>query len=350
MFRSFKKWLSRPTPRSTRPAFRARIGLESLEDRRLLSGTRLDGGLLRIEGTAGNDTVRVSVVKDKIHVEMNGKAADFAQNKVKGIDFSGGAGNDTFQDDTALPCHAQGGAGDDRLTGGLGDDVCVGGTGHDRVNGDAGRNRDVGEVCDQDAHFEAVLTGPAGAAGKAEFNATTKKFELAVTGAAANATLDVSVDGTKVGTLTTDARGNGTLEVKQATFTVTARSTITVGTLSGTFAGDAVEQEQEHEHEREHEHEAQEFAAVFTGAAGASGKAEVKTGNNRLEVEVRGLTANQTFDVTFDGIVVGQVATDKKGRGEVRLTAKNVTVKAGSTVTIVAATAPALRGTFVADQ
>jgi hypothetical protein len=74
---------------------------------------------------------------------------------------------------------------------------------------------------------------------------TTKTFfTVSVTGAAESTSLGVTIDGVVVGQLMTDSTGAGslTLSSKAGTLpsnfptTVAAGSTISVGTLSGTFA------------------------------------------------------------------------------------------------------------------
>jgi trimeric autotransporter adhesin len=101
--------------------------------------------------------------------------------------------------------------------------------------------------------FSASLTDATGATGTATVTTktyngtTTTKFTVSVTGAADSSPLDVVIDGTTVGTLMTDSTGAGTLALSSnptgieqplpSNFpTVSSGSTITVGSLSGTFA------------------------------------------------------------------------------------------------------------------
>lgn len=98
----------------------------------------------------------------------------------------------------------------------------------------------------QGTNLTASLADSGGSAtGSATYTSSTRgtassKLTVSVTGATASSTLDVTVDGAVVGTLTTDASGAGSLELSTANGgtvpTVTAGSTISVGTLSGTFA------------------------------------------------------------------------------------------------------------------
>jgi hypothetical protein len=76
------------------------------------------------------------------------------------------------------------------------------------------------------------------------------KFKVSVTGAAASSTLNVAVDGTVVGQLSTDSTGAGSLVLSSnpqgseqqlpTNFptTIAAGSTVTVGTLTGTLAAE----------------------------------------------------------------------------------------------------------------
>ncbi len=120
-------------------------------------------------------------------------------------------------------------------------------TGGSDDGGSSGCSHSVG------TRFSASLTDATGATGTATVttktynSTTTTKLTVSVTGATASSPLDVVIDGTTVGTLTTDSTGAGTLTLSSnptgteqplpSNFpTVSAGSTITVGSLSGTFA------------------------------------------------------------------------------------------------------------------
>ena len=81
----------------------------------------------------------------------------------------------------------------------------------------------------------ASLMDSSGASGQANFDSVRGMLMIHVTGATASSSLTVAVGGTTVGTLTTDASGNGTLSVAESSSTITTGTTITVGDLSGTF-------------------------------------------------------------------------------------------------------------------
>jgi RTX calcium-binding nonapeptide repeat (4 copies) len=140
----------------------ARLELESLEDRSLLAAsTSLSAaGVLQITGTRTADTVHVSQQGDQVLVQSS-SAGDHGgpvttrwdAAKVHSILFSGSDGNDFFENDTAIPCTAYGGAGNDTLIGGrgadrlfgdAGNDLLVGRGGHDTLYGGLGADTLVG--------------------------------------------------------------------------------------------------------------------------------------------------------------------------------------------------------------
>ncbi len=102
--------------------------------------------------------------------------------------------------------------------------------------------------------LRAALTDSVGTAtGTATYQTATRhgetftKFVVRVSGATASSTLDVAIDGTVVGQITTDANGAGKLvlsshpkgnqQLLPADFpAITAGTSVTVGSLSGTFA------------------------------------------------------------------------------------------------------------------
>jgi len=133
-------------------------------------------------------------------------------------------------------------SGDIGLGGGFG---CHGGD-HE---GDQGEHGSVTRLAAQLTDSNSSATGKAVFTTITHADGTTDQIlRVRVTGADANATLDVSIDGTSVGSITTDDNGNGHLilssnphnsDVGQlpAGLNVTSTSTITVGTsISGTFS------------------------------------------------------------------------------------------------------------------
>jgi hypothetical protein len=160
------------------------------------------------------------------------------------------------------------------------------------------------------ATLAANLTNASGATGTASFNAQNGSLKVSVTGAAASSSLDVSVNGTSVGTLTTDASGNGTAKLTN----VTAQPRL---------------------------------SATLSGSSSATGKASVEVVNNHLRVRIHGAAANTTYDVSIDGTTVGQITTNGRGSGRL-FVSPTAAIVAGSTISILdsAAGTTLLSGTF----
>jgi hypothetical protein len=381
-----KKMAARPARR--RPRLEAGLAVEELKQRVLPSASPVTlsaSGQLLIHGTAGDDTVSISVnphAKSRLQVVYDGQQYTFGARRVKKIVFDGGAGNDSFTNNTAIRSVADGGpgkdtlvggtgndtlmggAGDDTLlgrggndlleggtgkdvlrgargadtlSGGLGDDTLDGGQGNDDVSGDGGSDSESnGEQMNTDVTFEARLTNASGATGVAEFNATTGELQAEIHGAAANATLDVVVDGTKVATVTTDAAGNGELDSIQPNLTVKAGSTIAIGDLQGTFANSNSEET--------------ELKAQLSGTGGQAGRAEFSASDKELQVEIRGAAANTTYNVSVDNVVVGQLTTDDSGEGELEVSTGSLAIHEGSSITVAdtLGNPPILQGAFAA--
>lgn len=163
------------------------LHVESLEGRLVLAASvGLDRfGTLRITGSQSDDSVTVNVQRSRVVVTQTGAAAKaFGLGRVRSIAFSGMAGNDSFTNNTAIRCVADGGAGndtlrgganrdvlrggddsdtligngqddtldggsgDDRLFGGTGQDTLAGGDGNDEIHGDDGHDRMSGGLGD----------------------------------------------------------------------------------------------------------------------------------------------------------------------------------------------------------
>jgi len=222
--------------------------------------------------------------------------------------------------------------------------------------------------------LSTTLTDSAGTAtGTAKYStytangATETEFKVSITGAAASTTLDVAIDGTVVGQITTDASGAGKLVLSSnpdssdeqslpANFptSVASGAVVTVGTLSGSLAtptnsgggcggeGHGLT-------------DVTRLASSLTDSAGAAtGTVKYSTGTaadgttvTKFKVSVTGAAASTTLDVAIDGTVVGQIATDTSGNGSLTLSSNPkdaseqslpanfpTTITAGSTVTV----------------
>lgn len=303
---------------------------------RLYGGTGSD----TLEGDDGNDLLKGENGDDR----LSGGLGDDALKAGNGKDLlEGNEGQDRLEGETgndrliggADDDHLWGGQGADDLHGGLGDDSLDGGVGRDRCDGDGGNDQEHnGEVFNSDVRFEAHLTGDPGVVGKAEFNASTKQFEIEIQGAQPLVDFDVLVDGVKVGTLSTDATGAGQLELSNVTFAVTGGSTISVGDpanggLSGQFLSEAET----------------EFKASIAGAL--SGEAEFNAADQQFVAKIEHAAAGTTYDVAIDGVVVGQITTDSKGKGVLQLSDFTTDIKDGSKITIGDPADPLASGVFV---
>jgi len=130
-----------------------RLRVEGLEDRRMcaLPGIHYDAatGVLTIEGTAADDNVSVGCSDTNVVMvsawqgNPNTPQAKPAPcwkcpGPVTKIEFYGNAGNDTFTNNTNIPCFADGGVGNDTLKGGGANDILFGGAGQDSLYGRGG--------------------------------------------------------------------------------------------------------------------------------------------------------------------------------------------------------------------
>src|SRR5690349_9872688 len=124
--------------------------IEQLEGRRLLSASIDGSGVLRVDGTSGND--RVVVFTDpadatKLDVKFNKEAVQqFDKSAIVSmrIDVRGGDDVVAIGADVDIDAKIYGGAGNDSLQGGLGDDRIYAGTGDDNVNGQGGKDIEYG--------------------------------------------------------------------------------------------------------------------------------------------------------------------------------------------------------------
>ena len=102
-------------------------------------------GVLWVEGSSGNDVIRVSADPAaagrpaRVRVSARGQVRYFDRSRVTNVIVDGGAGDDTLSVDAfGLPAAIDGGAGNDALTGGAGADVLRGNAGNDWLRGQGG--------------------------------------------------------------------------------------------------------------------------------------------------------------------------------------------------------------------
>jgi Ca2+-binding RTX toxin-like protein len=238
------------------------------------------GGDDLIDAGAGNDKLFGELGNDELlagagNDAVDGGEGDDIANGGDGHDrIRGGAGDDQlfgegnkdhlfgddgndFLDGGDDKDHLFGGNGDDILSGGAGNDQLDGGAGNNQLDGGEGTDKEVnGTPIDLDQVLSAALTSATvvTATGTATYAFTTaegapeSELVVAVTGYTASSVLDVSVGGTVIGQITTDASGNGTFTASTnptdatealipGTLSITSGSTILVATdLTGTLA------------------------------------------------------------------------------------------------------------------
>lgn len=133
---------------------------ESLESRMVLTSSLIffdtTTGVLTIHGTPANDVVQVAELQGEIRV-THGTAApcNFPINQVTKLQFYGQAGDDIFENTTAIDvAFADGGIGNDQLTGGSGNDWIEGGDGNDILRGGSGNDVLKGGTGSDELHGE----------------------------------------------------------------------------------------------------------------------------------------------------------------------------------------------------
>jgi Calpain family cysteine protease/RTX calcium-binding nonapeptide repeat (4 copies) len=108
-----------------------------------VTGIQLDSDhqVLRIHGTSSNDVASVSIgLNGVVIAQMGRQTVVLAQSALTSIEFSGGAGDDSFTNSTAIQSTVHGGDGNDTLNGGSGPDFIVGGYGQDTIHGNGGHD------------------------------------------------------------------------------------------------------------------------------------------------------------------------------------------------------------------
>ena len=149
--------------RSTKPAFpRTRLAAEALEAREVPAVVMsLGGGHLQLTAdllgsavvvidhdptntpTTGDDFL--TVVTTNTHQPQGNWTTVLPKAAVQRITFTGGLGNDTFENRSGIPCVATGGHSNDTLRGGWGKDELRGGMGNDNLYGNNGDDSLFGE-------------------------------------------------------------------------------------------------------------------------------------------------------------------------------------------------------------
>ena len=179
------------------------------------------------------------------------------------------------------------------------------------------------------ATFTAALSNASGATGTAAYDAAKNSLFITVKGAGASTSLDVQLDGVSIGTLTTDANGDGSLKIKNLTSAVNASSALTVGDLTGSFTQ-------------------VKFSATLAGdVTSVFGSASYSSTRQDLNVKLNGLSAKTTYSILVDGTSVGTVTTNKHGLARFHLNSSALSIVAGTVLTVVdASNTTVMTGTF----
>jgi hypothetical protein len=187
-----------------------------------------------------------------------------------------------------------------------------------------------GGQCGADATYTATLANASGASGTASYFAGNNSLKIQMKGATASTTLDVQLDGVSIGSLTTDASGNGKVTLTDLTAVVNANSTLAVGDLTGTFTQ-------------------VKYSATLTGSSSTqTGQAGYNALKHSLNLYFTGATAKTVYNVLIDGSSVGTLTTNKSGAGRFHLDLSTLDIKAGTVIAITDSTNTTIyQGTFV---
>ena len=297
--------------------FRFRPRVESLDDRTLPSIT-LNGNLLIVGGTGGNDVVRVTAPNAnqlQVSIDSTGEVRRFAIARVTQLRISTGNGNDRILLSSGLTSFdaeiyggkgndvINGGGGNDQLFGGRGNDVLRGRGGNDTMHGDEGNDRLYGDDGNDTMFGDAGDDIGYGGDGDDTFDGGTQRDGF--NGEAGNDTVINAVN----------------LEIELA-----ANLTGTSGTGTSAFGFDVSPAE----HKRD------------------------------FDVSVQGLTPSTNASVAIDGFVVGGIPLNATGAGTSKITVNYdgsgsgtkffnfPEIRVGSTITIRVGNAIVLQGTFAA--
>ena len=101
-----------------------------------------DNGVLRVNGTSGNDAISITATSGTFNVSLNGSVQSFPAVGISRIEVIAGEGNDTVTIGGGVPAaYIDGGDGNDSLSGGDGNDTLTGGSGKNTLSGNDGDDR-----------------------------------------------------------------------------------------------------------------------------------------------------------------------------------------------------------------
>ena len=152
------------------------------------------------------------------------------------------------------------------------------------------------------------------AGAKVEFQIEKGKLEISIERAQPRTSYEVSLGGNTVATLVTDAKGKASLKTATPDSVATAIAGDIV-TVAGIGSGSLSLHGNSH---TDTSVSSTKLKAAITGVGTGKAEFEIKGSKQKFEVEIRGLSANTSYDVTIDGVVVGKLTTNKSGKGELK--------------------------------
>ncbi|MFM7148862.1 MAG: calcium-binding protein [Gemmataceae bacterium] len=368
-----------------------RLHLENFEARNLPSSGPVlidNGEKLLIMGTTGPDVAQVDLVNNQLEIQFNGQSFQFSSVGVKHIIFKGYAGDDSFTNNTSLTSAAFGGPGKDTLIGGSsrdvldggdgddsldgregndglngrnghdqmdggkGNDLLLGGIGRDNMNGGDGDDSLNGEIGNDTENGGAGKDLLLGSLGDDSLNGGPDDDKI-VGGEGKDKEIGDSGDDRLFGNNGDDnlSGGQGDDSLAGGNGNDSLSGGLGSDSMNGGRGRDSGSCDSD---DSPSELEDMELVANLLGSAGESGQAEFKPGvsdDENLKIEVYGLASQITLKVKVDGVLVGQLASDSEGEGEFKLLDPNLSIIAGSILTLEDSNGTVLlTGTFANGQ
>lgn len=120
-----------------------------------------------LQGTDGNDVIRIWQDDDDVYVSLNGRVYQEDRSKISKLVIFGNAGHDKIyaEPGVTVPLNISGGGGNDTIIGGDGNDELSGANGNDRIFGGAGNDHLIGGAGSDRLYGEAgndTLSGGGG--------------------------------------------------------------------------------------------------------------------------------------------------------------------------------------------
>lgn len=202
-------------------------------------------------------------------------------------------------------------------------------------------NRNAGSLVATGDELEARISGASGERAKVEIENEHGglKLEVKIQNALPGESYDVTIGSSVVATLVTNSRGRASLETFLTGAAADTAAAVNAGTsvsISGigasVFAGEhsGVDDHADHSSDSDSDSDNDdgpvtpavsgttygEWKARLTGTGSGKAEFEIERGEMEFEVEVQGFAANSTYPVSVGGVVIGQLRTNSRGKGE----------------------------------